>query len=161
MAVNSTTVKIGDNEFTIRKFNPFLAWELFGDLQKELLPSVSELLLTVAKTGPGAEPSLEVQAHEGRAMAEGIAKVSAKLGGDRMKYWADRLFDPEYISVSINDGEPVKLTKATAQLAFSDFTEIAQLLFEILKFNYAGPMAGFLTRIGLDTSKINTAIQKL
>ena len=158
---NSHSVIIGDNEFLIRRFNPFLAWEMFGDLQKELLPAVSELLLAVAAKPQEGKGTPADGADEGRVMAEGITKLSSKLGGERMKYWADRLFNPDYISVSINGNEPVKMDKAVAQLAFSDFTEIAQLVFEILKFNYAGPMAGFLSRIGLDTSRMNTALKSL
>jgi hypothetical protein len=160
-ASNTHTVKIGDNEFLIRRFNPFLAWEMFGDLQKELLPSVSELLIAVAAKAPADKAAQAENVDDGRVLAEGISKLSAKLGGERMKYWAERLFNPEYVSVSINGNEPVKMDKAMANLAFSDFTEIAQLVFEILKFNYAGPMAGFLSRIGLDTSRMNTALKSL
>lgn len=156
-ASNTKIVQLGDNEFTIRRFNAFMQLEMFGDLQKELLPAVSELLLAVAKK-PESEKD---EAEEGRVMAEGIAKLSAKLGGERLGYWSAKLIQPEYVFVSINGAEPVKLDKAMQSLAFQDFTEIATLMFEVIKFNFAGPLMGFLSRIGLDTSRMNTAMQKL
>jgi hypothetical protein len=153
----SIDIKIGDNVFTILRINALEAWPLFGDLQKEFLPSISELIMTVAKP---AEESADAEEREGRVMAEAIAKVSTSLSGDQLKKWTDRLLTADYISVSINGAPPIKLDGTAKALAFKDFSEVPELLFHVLKFNFAGPLAGFLSRFGLDPSKIKTAINK-
>lgn len=153
-------VQIGNNTFTIRRINAFDAWVLFGDLQKELLPAVSGLLIAVIDTPKEGEESAKVD--EGRMMADAIRELSTRLDGTQLKRWTEKLITPDYIGVSINGGEATKLTPQVQALVFEDFTVIPHLLFEILKFNFAKPLAGFLSRIGLDASKINTAaLQKL
>lgn len=153
----SIDIKIGDNEYTIRRINALEAWPMFGDLQKEFLPAISELIMAVAKP---AEASAEAEEREGRIMAEAISKISTNLSGDRLKYWTDRLLNGEYISVSINGGQAVKLDGTAKAMAFEDFSTIPELLFHVLKFNFAGPLAGFLSRFGLDPSKIKTGLVK-
>ncbi len=152
---SSIDIKIGDNEYTIRRINALEAWPMFGDLQKEFLPAISELIMTVAKPAGGGEDAEE---REGRIMAEAIAKISTNLSGERLKYWTDRLLNGDYISVSINGGSPVKLDGTAKALAFQDFSAIPELLFHVLKFNFAGPLAGFLSRFGLDPSKIKAVV---
>lgn len=153
----SITVEIGDNEYTINRINALDAWPMFGDLQKEFLPAISELIMTVAKP---AEASADSEEREGRVMAEAIAKISGNLSGDRLKYWTDRLLNGEYVFVSINGGQPVKLDGTAKAMAFQDFSAIPELLFHVIKFNFAGPLAGFLSRFGLDPSKIKTGLGK-
>lgn len=156
------TVQIGGNEFVIRRINAFDAWLLFGDLQKELLPAISGLLIAVIDAPKDGASEGEKKADEGKMMADAIRELSARLDGAQLKKWTEKLITPDYVGVSMNGGEPQKLTPQIQALVFEDFTVIPHLLFEILKFNFAKPLAGFLNRIGLDTSKINTAtLQKL
>lgn len=138
-------VTVGGTLFVIHPLNAFDALEIFGDLQKELLPAVGEMLGTVMQQKEQAEgDDAEVE-----ALSKAISKLSEKLSGKQLKYWADRLITKDSVSVEIN-GSMMALDDTAKILAFKEFTQILELLVHVIRVNFAGPLKGFLNRFGLD-----------
>lgn len=143
-------VMIGDTLFVVHPFNAFEALEIFGDLQKELLPAFGEMLGAVMQ--PGGE---QVDETDSEVVAKAISKLSEKLSGKQLKFWADRLITKDSVSVEIN-GSMMGMDETAKQLAFKEFTEILELLVHVIKINFAGPLKGFLNRFGLDQALAKT-----
>lgn len=141
------TVKIGDTEFIIRKIDPFLALQIFGDLQRDILPAVGHLLEGVFADDKGGEGTAKADAKADAAVAEAIRELSGKLDGASLAAWADRLFNPEFVAVSLN-GRESKLTKEMRALAFRDAGDILELMFHIIRHNFADFFLRWAGRIG-------------
>ncbi|MCA7086048.1 hypothetical protein K7G19_20880 [Cupriavidus sp. DB3] len=137
------TVPIGDTEFIIRKIDPFLALQIFGDLQRDILPAVGHLLEGVFAEGK----DVQVAAKTDAAVAEAVRELSSKLDGASLTAWADRLFNPEFIAVSIN-GRESKLTKEMRALAFRDAGDILELMFHVIRHNFADFFLRWAGRFG-------------
>lgn len=141
-------VTIGSTVFRISRFDPFRQLKLLGDLQKEVLPAAGSLLSAVF----GAEGL--AQERDEQAMLQAFRDLSARLGGDALAGWAERLIDPELVSFELAGREPQKLTAAHRGLAFFDFSEILELLFHVLEHNFAGPLARWAGRFGPAREKL-------
>lgn len=137
-------VKIGETIFRITRFDPFTALALFGDLQRDVLPAVGGLLAAVFAGGPGQEAS----ERDERAAIEAFRELSQQLGGQKLTAWADRLIDEDLVSFEIPGREPAKLSKANRGMAFQDFADILELLFHIVRFNFADPLVRWAGHIG-------------
>lgn len=137
-------VAIGATVFRISRFDPFRQLKLLGDLQKEVLPAAGSMLTAVfvGDQSNGAEERDEA------AMLHAFRELSAKLGGDALAGWAERLIDAELVSFELAGREPQKLTPAHRGLAFADYSEILELLFHILAHNFAGPLVRWAGRFG-------------
>ena len=129
------TVTIGSRTFGIVKMDAFSALEVFGDLQKELLPALGALMKP-----EGGEAGT----------ADALAALSGSLDGKALSKWADRLLDPDCISVENEEGEPVRLTAERREGAFDNAVEILELMAEIIRENFAAPLMQWLARSGLD-----------
>lgn len=141
-------ITLGTTIFRISRFDPFRQLKLLGDLQKEVLPAAGSLLASVLGGDGGG------QARDEAAMMTAFRDLSAKLGGDALANWAERLIDPELVSVELDGREPQKLTSAHRGLAFADYAEILELLFHILEHNFAGPLARWAGRFGPARAKL-------
>jgi hypothetical protein len=141
-------VVIGTTIFRISRFDPFRQLKLLGDLQKEVLPAAGSMLTTAFGSD---NPTQE---RDESAMLNAFRELSAKLGGDALGGWAERLIDPELISFELVGREPQKLTAAHRGLAFTDYAEILELLFHILEHNFAGPLARWVGRFGPAREKL-------
>ncbi|MBY4945413.1 hypothetical protein K6V92_02085 [Cupriavidus respiraculi] len=139
----ATNVTIGDAEFMIRKMDPFLALRIFGDLQRDILPAVGHLLEGAFGGGAGTGGN----AGQDATVAEAIRELSAKLDGASLEAWANRLLDPEFVAVSIN-GRESRLTKEMRALAFSDAGDILELMFQIIRLNFADFFLRWAGRFG-------------
>lgn len=135
-----TEVTINDTAFLIQPLDAFEALAVFGDLQKDILPAAGGLLGLI-----GGETS---EARDEAALADAIAKLSQRLDGKQLTAWANRLLTKDSISVEIN-GNLMPLDAAAKSMAFKEFTDILELLFHVLRVNFAGPLAGWLSRLGL------------
>lgn len=138
-------VTVNDTAFFITPMDAFEALEVFGDLQKDLLPAIGDLL-AVGLGEDGADQGEQ-------AMASAIEKLSSKLDGKQLKAWADRLITQDSIVVSIN-GKDMKLDAVARTMAFREFTDILELLFHVIRVNFVGPLGRWLSRSGLDLSRI-------
>lgn len=143
-------VEVNGTVFFITPMDAFEALAVFGDLQKDILPAVGDLITAVAKDS-------DPQADEA-AMARAIEKLSGKLDGKQLTRWTDRLLTKDSITVEIN-GADLPLDAAAKSMAFREFTDILELLLHVIKVNFAGPLQGFLSRIGVDLSQIKAAKQ--
>lgn len=141
-------VTIGTTVFRISRFDPFRQLKLLGDLQKEVLPAAGSMLTAIF----GAEG--QAQDRDEQAMLEAFRELSIKLGGDALAGWADRLIDAELVTFELVNREPQKLTTAHRGMAFSDFSEILELLFHILEHNFAGPLVRWAGRFGPAREKL-------
>lgn len=135
-------VTIGTTIFRISRFDPFRQLKLLGDLQKEVLPAAGSMMAAVF----GGEG--EAQAKDEQAMLQAFRDLSARLGGDALAAWADRLIDAELVTFELAGRDPQKLTAAHRGMAFSDFSEILELLFHVLEHNFAGPLVHWAGRFG-------------
>lgn len=126
-------VTIGNYDFKISRLDAFTALEVFGDLQKELLPAIGTL------TG-----------EDGDAAIKAIEKVSAYFTGKQLRVWADRLITPDEIFVSRKgEDDYSRLNEQRREEVFTDAVQILELLVEIIKENFADPLTQWLTRSGL------------
>jgi len=133
-------VVIGTTTFYLQTFAPRDALRIFGDLQKELLPSLGGVLAAVASQDEGdLNPD---------ALLAGIKSFSISLDGKALDAWCDRLIDPERVAFERNGKDARKLSKANMDEAFEDFAEILELLFHIIKLNFAGPLGRWLGHSG-------------
>jgi len=111
--------------------------ELFG---LPLLPSLGGVLAAVASQDEGdLNPD---------ALLAGIKSFSISLDGKALDAWCDRLIDPERVAFERNGKDARKLSKANMDEAFEDFAEILELLFHIIKLNFAGPLGRWLGHSG-------------
>jgi len=129
-------VVIGTTTFYLQTFAPRDALRIFGDLQKELLPSLGGVLAAVASQDEG---DLNPE-----ALLAGIKSFSISLDGKALDAWCDRLIDSERVTYERNGKDARKLSKANMDEAFEDFAEILELLFHIIKLNFAGPLGRWL-----------------
>ena len=141
-------VTIGTTIFRISRFDPFRQLKLLGDLQKEVLPAAGSMMAAVF----GGEG--EAQAKDEQAMLQAFRDLSARLGGDALAGWADRLIDAELVTFELAGRDPQKLTAAHRGMAFSDFSEILELLFHVLEHNFAGPLVRWAGRFGPAREKL-------
>lgn len=134
IVVNGTT-------FYVSRMDAFDALAAFGDLQKDVLPAVGGMIASMADGDDSADA----------AMSQAITKLSTQLDGKQLKYWCDRLLSKERVSVEIN-GNVMPLDAATRAMAFSEFTDILELLFEVIKLEMGRPLLSWLDRLGLAPS---------
>ncbi len=136
MAVRTLEVRIGENEYFIRRYDAFLAVEILGDLQKQFAGP----LLGMMDGKQSASPE-EANA----SMMSAFSKLSGTIDGRTLKSLAERLINPEFVGVSI-EGAPVrKLDKTAVNLCLETAADVLQLCWEIVKFNYAEVIARFNT----------------
>lgn len=128
-------VAIGSYKFGIARMDAFSALEVFGDLQKELLPALGGLM----------KPEGE---QDGTAQA--LSALSGSLSGKSLTKWANRLLDPDYISVENEDGVLEKLTADRREMVFDNAVEILELMVAVIRENFADPLMQWLARSGLE-----------
>lgn len=135
-------VTVRDTTFVIHPMDPFTALKTFGDLQKELLPAIGDLLTL----GEAEKPDPE-------QMSKGIEKLSQKLDGKQLEYWSARLITKDSVFVEVN-GSVVPVDASTRDLAFKEFTDILEVMWHVVRINFAGPLRAFLNRFGKDLSLV-------
>ncbi|OAM31674.1 hypothetical protein A7P96_05155 [Eikenella sp. NML03-A-027] len=128
-------VSIGEHKFGISRMDAFTALEVFGDLQKELLPALGSLI----------KPESE---QDGTMNA--LTALSGSLSGKSLTKWANRLLDPDHISVENADGDLEKLTADRREMVFDNAVEILELMVAIIRENFADPLMQWLARSGLE-----------
>jgi len=131
--------QVGSSTFYIRRFDPKLALRVFGDLQKSLLAPL--LSIVDARTAEGTI--------DAATFAAGLEKLSASLDGATLSAIADRILNPDFVSVSVAGGEPQKLTDGALNLALDgDFVEYTVLIAKSFVVQFGPFFAQAPTRIG-------------
>lgn len=119
--------EVRNHKFFFRRFDPFTAVKVLGDLQKEFGGPV----LSSLKGGDGKE-----KARGSDALFGALAELSEKLDGDKLQKWAERLLNPELVAVSTDGADARKLDKVAAVQCELTADEIIQLCVEVVKFNF-------------------------
>jgi hypothetical protein len=153
---------IGANTFYIRRYAPFVALEILGDLQQRFAGPLLDAMGSPSGASGGKpatltpNPLLEaVQPPENAGeqdmlgvMLRGFAKISAGMNGRELATLARRLIDAEKVAVSINGGEARKLTNDMIEAAGMTPADIIALCVEIVKVNFADFFTQFASPIG-------------
>lgn len=143
MSSSQVTREIDGVTFYIRPFDAFKQLKLFGDLQREVLPSVGGVINVVM----GSEGALNEDAD--KAAISAFRELSSKFSGDTLEKWAKLLIDPEHVTFETDGGDAKKLTKSLHEEAFSDFSAVLELMYYIGKANFADPLARWAGLTGL------------
>jgi len=139
---------IGPTTFHIARFDAFRQLTILGDLQKEILPSAGSMLSAVlTEEGVARE-------RDESAIVDAMRNLSSRIGGDSLEQWAAVLIDPDLVSFELPGREPQKLSKANRAMAFEDFSQVLELMFHILKHNFAGPLARWVGHFGPAQEKL-------
>lgn len=137
-------VNIQGVEFFIRPFDAFRQLRLFGDLQKEVLPSVGGVLNVALASGKDGE-----QVDESKVI-DAFRDLCMKFDGAALERWANALIDAEYITAQLpSKREPEKLDKVTRGMALQDFSAVLELMYHVGKVNFADPLARWASLSGL------------
>lgn len=155
--IDRKEVPIGESVFYIRRFPPFIALEMLGDLQKQFAGPL--LAALDGKEGASEEENRA-------ALMAGFSKLSASMDGKTLRALAQRLLDKECISVSINGAEPRKLDDAAVALSMRTSADVLQLCWAVITHNWAevlsrlasptGPAAAFLKANPSANSALNS-----
>lgn len=135
--------------FFIRKFEPFLGAKILVDLQKQLLgPLVG-----------GIDAGKLMGQDAGAAMLSALQKLSEHLDGARMEKLMKVLLDPNYISVSIDEAEPVKMTEGAFNQTKLGVADLIELMVHSIKANYEDFGRRALTLFGKARENLPEAFQ--
>lgn len=126
-------VQIGEHMFYIARYEPFLALEVLGDLQKQFAgPFLAAL---------DGKPS-ENEGARTQAMMVAFANLSGQMDGKTLRELARKLINQDYVSVALEGGQKVeKLSIAMQTQAFESVSDIIQLCWEIIQHNFAEVIA--------------------
>lgn len=133
-------VTIGNTVYHLTTLPPRDQLRIFGDLQKDLLPAMGDLL-----SGGGDK----------EGMAAALGRLSSQLDGSRLTAWVDRLLTPETVSYEQEGRTARQYDPRQFDLAFEDFSQALELLWEVIDLNFAGPLGRWLGRFGLGLDRIN------
>ncbi len=136
-------VTIGAAVFYLQTFAPLDQLRIFGDLQKELLPSLGGVLAAAASKGEDGDVGFDEA-----SLVNAIRAFSGSLDGKGLEAWCAKLIDSERVTFERDGKDARKLTKSNMDHAFEDFTEILELLFHIIQLNFAGPLGRWLGHFG-------------
>lgn len=133
------------NVFYIRPYNPFKSIKLLGDLQKLIAPALGGLadLFAPNSTDEGNKPSdlnsILDKKIDSKVFQAMIMQISGVVNGNELEIMVRRILDKDYVSVSIDGNDPVKLDENIVNAVFTDdVMAIFPLVFEVLKVNYKG-----------------------
>lgn len=135
--------QIGDVTFRITPFDPFKQLQLFGNLQKEILPAVGGVLNVTL----GSEKIADADADA--AAIKAFRELSSNFTGDVLLKWANLLLEDDYITFEFPGSEPQKLTKHNRAEALPDMSYILELMFHVGKVNFADPLQRWAGLSGL------------
>ena len=117
------------NKFYIRRYDPFLALEILGEVQRKFLPPLAALM--EARDDTNATPEVKME-----AMMKGIEMVSRTLDGKSLIGLAKIVLNQNYVAVSIHADPPIQLDEGALNRACDDVFDVIKLLVEVLRYNY-------------------------
>lgn len=128
--------------FRVHPFDAFTQLQMFGDLQREILPSLGGVLnVALAKGEKGAE--------DDAAVISAFRDLCTRLDGTTLTKWAKKLINGEYITFELDGRDPVKLSPANMGDALPDFSMVLELMFCVGKVNFASPLQRWASLTGL------------
>lgn len=122
---------VEDATFYVQAFNPFDAIKILGDLQKIIAPIMGGVVGQQGEEGENAKLGMSVE-----AICKGLHDY---VDGDNLLRVMKMLIKPDFISVSIEGGQPKRLTDDLVNLVFAGRTQgLFELCYEVIKINYDG-----------------------
>ena len=119
---------VEDATFYVQAFNPFGAIKILGDLQNIIAPIMGGV---VGQQGDDVKVGMSVE-----AICKGLHDY---VDGDNLLRVMKMLIKPDFISVSIEGGQPKRLTDDLVNLVFAGRTQgLFELCYEVIKINYNG-----------------------
>lgn len=88
----------GDYVFGIRKFTPFHAMRVLGDLQKVIAPVLGGAASSIKTQNPDVD--IRNMSMLGNVLSDALNNLADKVSGEQLETAAKILLDPDYISVS-------------------------------------------------------------
>jgi hypothetical protein len=116
------------SKFYIRRFEPFLATRIFGDLQRKILAP----LVSVIEAN---DSSLSEEQRERNARIA-IESLSENLNGRALEDVARMLLNPDYISVSVDGRPPERADEGMLNQAVDGMADLLELTIEVVVVNY-------------------------
>lgn len=133
--------KLNDHAtFYIRKYEPFLALEILGDLQTKFLSPLAAFL-----EGNDQDVSQETRM---KYITDGIERLSRTLDGKSLVAISRTVLNGEYVTVVIDNDPPEKLSENLLNRSVDNVGEVFVLLAEVLKVNFAEVFTLAMSRIG-------------
>lgn len=131
--------------FYIRPFDAFTQLKMFGDLQREILPSVGGVLnVSLASDADGAKQDAEA--------IKAFRDLSANFSGDTLTRWAKMLLDEDHVSFEDANGSVKKLNRHNQGEALEDFSAVLELMYHVGKVNFFLPLVRWSGLTGLALS---------
>ena len=128
--------------FYIRPFDAFVQLKMFGDLQREILPSVGGVLnVSLASDAEGAKQDAEA--------IKAFRDLSSNFSGDTLTRWAKMLLDEDHVSFEDANGSVKKLNRHNQGEALEDFSAILELMYHVGKLNFSDPLVRWASLSGL------------
>jgi len=131
------------NKFYIRKYDPFLALRILGEVQKKFLVAVTSLM--------EAQDATLSQEDKERNLFKAIDHISKSLDGDSIVSLVKQVLNSEFISVSIEGEPPEKLDEGMLNRSTDNLFDVVSIVFEVLKVNYTELFTRGRTLIGQGT----------
>lgn len=126
-----TEVTVNGVTVFIKKFDPFLAVAIAGDLQKLVIGPAGAMF-----SYAGGQAGIDTSDY---SIERAIEKLSGGLDGEALVKLARKLINPEYISLQTGEmSSPVKATEGNVNQVFTEdpFGSLIQVMTEIVKINY-------------------------
>lgn len=127
--------------FRVLPFDAFTQLQLFGDLQREILPSLGGVLNVALTKGESAG--------DDAAVITAFRDLCTRLDGTTLTKWAKKLINGDYISYEVDGRDPVKLSAGNMGEALPDFSMVLELMFCVGKVNFASPLQRWASLTGL------------
>ena len=138
------------NVFYIRPVEPFTSLKLLGDLQKLVSPVIGNVISSFSDTNNADIGAIDKSIDMG-AVEKAFAALAEHVDGEKLEKMCVRILDKNYVSVSIDGGETVRLGQAQVNELFTgNVSDMLLLIVEVLKVNYGD----FMNLFGNLTGKV-------
>lgn len=128
------------NKFYIRRYEPFLALEILGTVQKGFLQPIVTFIESQDKS-MGDEARMQ-------NLSAALDHLSKSLDGKSLVELAKQVLRPDYVSVVIEGDPPERCEENVLNKAVDDVSDIVSLVIEVLKVNYTKLFTRGRTLIG-------------
>jgi hypothetical protein len=144
------------NKFFIRRYDPFLALKILGEVQKRFLGPFAaimearDVVKPVGRSdgGNGQDQSLQALATSPDAFANAVERLSKSLDGDALVAVAKLVLNSDYVSVVVQGEPPARLDEGLLNRSTDGVYDVVALVVEVLKYNYADLFTRGRTLIG-------------
>lgn len=156
--IDPKLVDIGKNTYGIVPMDPFTALEVFGDLQKAIVPVIGNLAVIIDDKATSINDLLD-KGIDFSKIGQALSAASNQLDGKTIAALAKKLITKELITVQFDGSreDQSRMDDAAVARAFTGKTqEMLRLIFKIAEVNYGD----FLSLIPKDFGKALAAAKQ-